>query len=199
MNIFQITKLVAASILIHGIERLQQGGPLPLSQAEIRNRESINTILDEKRIGAALTRVFLYAVVVELAVKHLWEQEHGKTAPHTHNVHKLFDQLSEKTRHEVEALYNNCCDPYKAAVQAGQQQHGSDTVAVTMASLKEALHWNQGAVMDLKYDMTPRGQSVPCGSFWSPELAWVFPNGFPNFAIELTSWAKRQQECPVRC
>ena len=53
-----------------------------------------------------------------------------------------------------------------------------------MANLEEALQWNQGAVKDLKYEMTPRGRSVPTGLFWDSDYVWVVPSAFPNFAIE---------------
>ena len=152
---------------------------------------SVNAALDRQRIGAALTSAVLYAVVVELVVKHMWEQEHGKTAEHSHDVHRLFRALSSQTQRDVEARYNNCCVEYKASVQAGTQQHDSGAVAVDMANLEEALQWNQGAVKDLKYEMTPRGRSVPTGLFWDSDHVWVVPSAFPNFAIELARWAAR--------
>ena len=155
------SKLNAAGMLILGMEGLRPVGAVPVSQAAVRDAGSVNVAADQQRIGAALTSVVLYAVVVELVVKHFWEQEHGETAPYSHEVHGLFEALSAQTQHDVEALYNNCCVQYKAAVQAGQQQHGPGAVAVDMANLEEALQWNQGAVKDLKYDMTPRGRSVP--------------------------------------
>ena len=189
MNVPHRSKLDAASMLILGMEGLRPGGAVPVSRAAVRDAGSVDAAVDRQRIGAALTSVVLYAVVVELVVKHIWEQEHGKTAPHIHDVHGFFEALSAQRQRDVEALYDSCCVQYKAAVQAGQQQHGPGTVAVDMASLKEALLWNQGAVKDLKYDVTPRGRSVPTGLFWSSETLWVVPSTFPNFAIELTRWA----------
>ena len=83
-----------------------------------------------------------------------------------------------------------CCQAYTDAIAAGQQQHGAEAVAVNMASLEEALRWNGEAVKNLKYEMAPRGRSVPTGMFWSSDHMWVVPRGtFPNFAIELTRWA----------
>jgi hypothetical protein len=185
------SKFCAASLLILGMEGLRPGRLLPISQAAIGDAGSVNAALDRQRIGAALTSAVLYAVVVELVVKHMWEQEHGKTAEHSHDVHRLFRALSSQTQRDVEALYNNCCVEYKASVQAGTQQHGSGAVAVDMANLEEALQWNQGAVKDLKYEMTPRGRSVPTGLFWDSDHVWVVPSAFPNFAIELARWAAR--------
>ena len=189
VNVPGRAKLDGASMLVLGMEGLRPGRVVPVSQAAVRDAGSVDAAADRQRIGAALTSAVIYAVVVELIVKHLWEQEHGKTAPYSHDVHGLFEALRAETQHDVEALYNNCCIQYKAAVQAGQQQHGSGTVAVDMANLKEALQWNQDAVKDLKYDLRPGGPSVPTGLFWSSETLWVVPSTFPNFAIELTRWA----------
>ena len=189
VNVPHRSKLDAASMLILGMEGLRPGGAVPVSRAAVRDAGSVDAAADRQRIGAALTSAVLYAVVVELVVKHIWEQEHGKTAPYSHDVHGLFEALSAQTQHDVQALYDNCCVQYKAAVQVGQQQHGPGTVAVDMANLEEALQWNHGAVKDLKYDMTPRGRSVPTGLYWSSETLWVVPSTFPNFAIELTRWA----------
>ena len=183
------SKLDSAGLLILGMEGLRPGRLVPVSQAAIRDAGSVNAARDRQRLGAALTSAVLYAVVVELVVKHIWEQEHGKTAEYRHDVHQLFQALSLRTQRDVEALYNNCCVKYKAAVQAGKQQLGAGAVAVDMASLEEALRWNKDAVKDLKYEMTPRGRSVPTGIFWNSETLWVVPSTFPNFAIELTRWA----------
>ena len=111
-------------------------------------------------------------------VKHIWEQQQGKTAKYRHDVHCLFQQLEPKTQRDVLALYDKCCRAYKKAIQTGKQQHGSETVAVDMANLEEALQWNQHAMRDLKYEMTPSGRSVPTGIFWNSKHLWVLPSTF---------------------
>ena len=144
-------------------------------------------------MGTALTRVVLYAIVIELVVKHLWEEECGTEAPHTHNVHGLFGELKPETQHQIRTIYDACCREYEAAIKAGKQQHGPEAVAVNMANLEEALQWNEQAVKDFKYDLTPRGQSVPTGMFWDSELLWVAPPRFKNFAIEVTHWVSHRE------
>ena len=186
------SKLDSAGLLILGMEGLRPGCLVPVSEAAIRDAGSVNAVLDRQRIGAALTSAVLYAFVVELVVKHIWEHEHGKMAERSHDVHRLFQALSSQTRREVEALYNNCCVEYKSAVQTGKQQHGPGAVAVDMADFDEALQWNKDAVKDLKYEMTPRGRSVPTGLFWNSDHVWVVLSAFPNFAIELVRWAARK-------
>ena len=125
-------------------------------------------------------------------MKHIWEQEHGKEAEYTHDVHRLFRALSSQTQRDVEGLYHTCCSEYEAAVVAGKREHGPRAVAVKMANLDEALQWNQDAVKKLKYEMTPRGRGVPTGLLWDSDHVWVVPGTFPNFAIELVRWAARR-------
>ena len=192
MNSPHGSKLDSANLLIIGMEALRPSGLVPLSKAAIGDAGSVDSALHRHRIGAALTSAVLYAIVVELVVKHMWEQEHGKTAAYRHNVHRLFQALSAQTRCHVVALYKECCDNYKAAVQAGKQQLGRGAVQVNMADLDEALQWNEGAVKDLKYEMTPSGRSVPAGLFWDSGHIWVVPSNFPNFAIQLARWAGSQ-------
>ena len=93
---------------------------------------------DQQRLGAALTCAVLYAIVVELVVKHIWEQKHAQIARYRHDVYRLFQDLEPKTQRDVLALYDKCCRAYKKAIQTGKQQHGSETVAVDMANLSRA-------------------------------------------------------------
>ena len=189
------SKLDSANLLILGMEGLRTGRMVPVSQAAVEDAGAVGKdAVDQQKFGAALTCAVLYAIVVELVVKHIWEQQQGVTAPYRHDVHCLFQQLEPKTQRDVLALYDKCCRAYKKAIQTGKQQHGSETVAVDMANLEEALKWNQHAMRNLKYTMTPSGRSVPTGIFWNSKRLWVLPSTFPNFAIELTRWAARHSQ-----
>ena len=187
-------KLDSANLLILGMEGLRLGRVVPVSQAAVEDAGTEKDAVDRQKYGAALTCAVLYAIVVELVVKHLWEQKHAQIARYNHDVYRLFQQLEPKTQRDVLALYDKCCRAYKKAIQTGKQQHGSETVAVDMANLKEALQWNKLAMRDLKYEMTPSGRSVPTGIFWNSKRLWVLPSNFPNFAIELTRWAARHSQ-----
>ena len=184
-------KLDSANLLILGMEGLRAGRGVPVSQAAVEDAGAVSDAVDQQRLGAALTCAVLYAIVVELVVKHLWEQKHAQIAEYRHDVYRLFQQLEPKTQRDVLALYDKCCRAYKKAIQTGKQQHGSETVAVDMANFEEALQWNKHAMRDLKYEMIPSGRSVPAGIFWNSNGSefWVLPSTFPNFAIELTRWA----------
>ena len=186
------SKLDSANLLILGIEGLRPTGLLPVSRAAIEDAGAVQAALDHQKLGASLSSVVLYAIVVELVVKHIWEQERGTPAMRTHDIHSLFLELRPETRRNMIALYEKCCLAYKSAVHAGQEQKGPDAVAVDIASFEEALRWNEDAVKNFKYKLTPRGKSVPTGMFWSSERWWIVPNTFPNFAVELTRWASPQ-------
>ena len=183
------SKLDSANLLILGMEGLRPSGWLPVSQAAVEDAGTEKDARERQEYGVAHTCIVLYAIVVELVVKHIWEQQQGKTAKYRHDVHCLFQQLEPKTQRDVLALYDKCCRAYKKAIQTGKQQHGSETVAVEMANLEEALHWNKNTMKNFKYEMTLQGRSVPNGIFWTSETHWVLPSTFPNFAIELTRWA----------
>ena len=183
------SKLDSANLLILGMEGLRPDGLLPVSQAAFEDAGTEKDARERQKYGVAHTCIVLYAIVVELVVKHIWEQQQGKTAKYRHDVHCLFQQLEPKTQRDVLALYDKCCRAYKKAIQTGKQQHGSETVAVEMANLEEALHWNKNTMKNFKYEMTLQGRNVPTGIFWTSETHWVLPSTFPNFAIELTRWA----------
>ena len=193
-NPYRSKKLDSANLLILGMEGLRPGRVVPVSQAAVEDAGVVSDAADQQKVGAALTCAVLYAIVVELVVKHIWEQQQGEEAKHRHDVYRLFPDLEPKTQRDVLALYDKCCRAYKKAIQTGKQQHGPETVAVDMANFEEALQWNDHAMNDLKYDMILSGPSVPAGIFWNPKRLWVLPSTFPNFAIELTRWAARHSQ-----
>ena len=187
-----MTKLDTANTLILGIEALRPGGLMPVSKAAVDDTGTVNAAVDQQRLGNALTCVVIYLTVIELIVKHLREQEHGGTAKHRHIAHALFGELRTDTRREMEALYNECCRMYQDAIETGQEQHNAAAAAVDMASLEEALQWNDRAMVDFKCELMPRDKSAPTGVIWSRDRLWVLPGTFPNFAVELTCWAARR-------
>ena len=113
-------------------------------------------------------------------------------------MHCLFQELKPETRRDVVALYDKCCIAYKTAIQAGKQQHGPKAVAAEMANLEEALQWNADAVKNLKYELTPRGRSVPTGIFWSSERVWVVPLMHPLIVEhQITPKTSRYTRCSM--
>ena len=186
------SKLDSANLLILGMEGLLANGRVPVSWAAFKDAGTKKDAVDRQKYGAAHTCIVLYAIVVELVVKHIWEQQQGKTAEHHHDVHCLFKKLRSDTRCYIESLYGECCVLYKNAIQVGTRQHGSNAVAVEMANLEEALHWNKDTMKNL-IQPTKRGMSCSpkeddheCTALVSNQvrqLHWAFAPG--RFCIGL--------------
>ena len=144
-----------------------------------------------------VTSVFLYTIIVELTIKGLWSYENGGVEPeHTHDIQKLFDQLTRKTQSQIKSIYNNICRSYKQAILAGKQKLGAGNIQVEMASLKEALQWNERAIVALKYDLELKGKTVPAGVIWDNNFRnnhisiWIGNYNLPNFASKIVEWAR---------
>jgi len=179
-------KLHSAELLIEGMEFLRspiQSMPMEISQDEEAYQENV----DHQRLAKALTSAVLYPIVVELILKHLWEKERKKKFPHIHHLRKLFSGLKEETKQDIKSIYNKCCDDYIDVIKKTGEVHGNQEIV--LATFEEALDWNEEAMRNLKYEMTPHGKCVPTGVMWNSETLWVLPQCFPIFAIELTHWA----------
>ena len=103
-NTQHISKLDSGGLLILGMESLKPNTLTPVSRAAIEAASTYNDALDQQRLGMTPTCAVLYPIVVELVLKHIWEQEQGKAAKHSHNVHRLFLQLRTETRRDVNTL-----------------------------------------------------------------------------------------------
>ena len=183
------SKIESAGLLILGIEALGAQGLMPISTEAMSHSKDVDDAKDRQRIGNALTVAVLYSIVVELVIKQIWEDEHGSPARYTHNILDLFTELDSETQAEITRIYDECCRAYVHAVQVGVSTLGKSAMQVGIANMKEALKWNESAMKNFKYDMTPQGRSVPSGLFWSSDTMWVVPSHFPNFAVKLTRWA----------
>ena len=175
--------------MILGIEALRANQLMPISREAVSRAKDVATAKDRQMIGNALSAVILYSIVVELVIKHIWEVEHKRSAEHTHNVLGLFKDLDSATQGEITRIYDECCPAYEEAVRVGVQQLGDASIQVEIANINEALEWNESAMKNFKYDLTPQGKSVPNGLFWSSDTIWKVPDRFPNFAVKLTRWA----------
>ena len=185
-----MTKIESARMMARAMRRLSPDAPIPVPAEKAKDPVSREAAMDRERIAAALTNVALYAIVVELVIKHLWEQKTGCVkAPYHHCIHELFEDLDQTTKDKIGALYDECCADYRKAVLAGKKQHGAAIVDVNLADLEEAFKWNTSAIKNFKYSLTPSGKTVPAGMMWGSSNEWVLPAAFRNFAIELSKIA----------
>ena len=135
--------------------------------------------------------IVLYALIVELTIKGLWSYENGRAEPeHTHHIANIFNRLQRGTQTQIKRIYESACERYALVQSEGRQQLGKERFQVEMASLEEALQWNANAMIHLKYDLTPRGKTVPAGAMWDGETIWILPQDkMPNFGLQLVEWA----------
>lgn len=185
-----MTKIESARMMARAMRRLSPDAPIPVPAEKAKDPVSREAAMSRERIAAALTNVALYAIVVELVIKHLWEQGSGcEKAPHHHRIQELFEDLDQTIKDKIGTLYDECCVDYRKAALSGKKQHGAAIVDVDLADLEEALKWNQSAITNLKYSLTPSGKTVPAGMMWGSSNEWVLPAAFRNFAIELSKIA----------
>ena len=187
-HLFLEGKLGSARLLLAGISSLD--APVyPVSAAQVSQPGGTQAAIDPQRLGRGLTRVVLSAVVVELVVKHAWEVARSKTAPHTHNIICLCNELPSDVQRLIRSLYDACLPRYSEAIQVLRSK--VPAVDVPLASFDEALKWNRCAMRDLKYEMAPSGKAVPYGVFWGSGTIWVPSHDvpLPNYAVELFHWA----------
>ena len=153
---------------------------------------------EEAESGSGLdfgvTSIFLYALIVELTIKGLWSYENdGAEAEYTHHIKKIFRELETGTRAQIEAIYERNRNHYTGIVSEGKRQLGEDGIQVEMASIEEALKWNAKAMVHLKYDLMPRGKTVPAGAMWDGETIWFGSEAdMPNFGLQLVDWAAEE-------
>ena len=106
---------------------------------------------------------------------------------------EIFSELQSGTRAKIEAIYEGNRKHYTRIVSEGTRQLGAEGIQVEMASLVEALRWNAKAMVNLKYDLIPRGKTVPAGAMWDGETIWFgSEKDMPNFGLQLVDWAAEE-------
>ena len=158
-----------------------------------RAGESREEAENNSRLDFGVTSIFLYALIVELTIKGLWSYENGGAeAEYTHHIEKRFRELQSGTRAQIEAIYESNREHYTQIVSEGKHQLGEARIQVEMASIEEALQWNAKAMVHLKYDLIPRGKTVPAGAMWDGETIWFGSEmDMPNFGLQLVDWAAK--------
>ncbi len=141
-----------------------------------RPGESREEAEDRSRLDLGMTSIVLYALIVELTIKGLWSYENGRAEPeHTHHIANIFSRLQRGTQTQIKRIYESACERYALVQSEGRQQLRQERFKVEMASLEEVLQWNANAMIHLKYDLTPRGKTVPAGAMWDGETIWILP------------------------
>ena len=144
--------------------------------------------MDRSRYGMGMGRLVLFAVIVELCIKGLrLLEEPTRQIVRRHVVVELYRDLTPDTQAAIEAIYERCREQHAHVVQAGSDK----TKGVAVASIQEALAWNDKAMVSLKYDLKPRGVTIPANAMWDGDMVWFIGGGVQaeNFAEALAKFA----------
>ena len=151
----------------------------PVKTSAITSPGVIQETMDRHRLSRKHISHMLNAIVFEIAVKVIWELDNNRECRHIHDIGALYQQLSEKSRREMEEIYDE-----KSAILAGLE--GTDKKGnriqlsdlVEFQSLEEALIANEDTMKNFKYDGVFNGKSSAMGSImWDKErdLMWALP------------------------
>ena len=133
----------------------------------------------EQRLSRGMIAHLDYAIVLELVIKVIWELDNKRPCEHTHNIYKLYGELSEKSKRQIETIYDN--NAVILANQEGKDKQGNTIRLgdlVSLQTLQEGLQANEETMKDYKYDGRLRGKSSALGSvIWDEniDLLWVLP------------------------
>ena len=119
----------------------------------------------------------LNAIVLEIAVKVIWELDHNRDCKYTHNISKLYGQLTEKSRGDLEVIYD-AKSKFLAGLEGTNKKAQRVRIGdlVRMQSLQEALLANEDTMKNFKYNANFNGKSSAMGSvIWSNELIYTIP------------------------
>lgn len=144
--------------------------------------------MDRSRYGMGMGRLVLFAVIVELCIKGLrLLEEPARQIVRRHVVVELYRDLAPDTQAAIEAIYERCREQHAHVVQAGSDK----TDGVALASIQEALAWNDEAMVSLKYDLKPKGVTIPANAMWDGDTVWFMVGGVQaeNFAEALANYA----------
>lgn len=146
---------------------------------ETKNYKTTKEFYDSYRIKA-----YFFTVITENLIKALWAFENFEEKPEcTHNILKLWSELSEKLKEEVKEVYSEC----KIWTREDEKE---------MATFEETLEWNSETIKDGKYDLpfSPNfnGKSIPCGIKHTKTGGGLIGNaaGVPDFSQQLLEFVK---------
>ena len=116
----------------------------------------------------------LYAIVFEIVIKVVWTLDKRMDCPYRHNIARLYDQLSDKSRQDIEAIYRDETAAFAIIRDEILARFGE---YVQFHSLEEALIANEDTMKNFKYSNKFEGKSSILGSVtWGKETLWTLPS-----------------------
>ena len=137
----------------------------------------IQEIKDRHKWSRKTVAHLLNAIVLEIAIKVIWELANNRDCKHTHNISKLYKGLKENSRRELEKIYDEqstLISSLEGTDKKGQRMRIGDLVQ--LQTLRDALVANEDTMKNFKYNVDFNGKSSAMGSvIWSKDLLWTIP------------------------
>ena len=136
---------------------------------------------------------FLYATVLEITIKIMWELNNRKECKHNHNICKLYEEIDENGQEKIRKFF----DEKVSELDGLEGEMGSKKIRlgdlVQFGSLEEALKSNEDTMKNFKYDNKFEGKTNAISStIWNDETLWALPPGYETFAAKLFNDMRKQ-------
>ena len=149
----------------------------PVKMSTATSPETIQETRDNHRLSRKQIAHMLNAIVLEIAIKVLWELDNNEECGYTHDIGGLYKGLNPKTRQKVKEIYDE-----KAVSLAGIEGTNKKGKRIRLGdlvrfqSLDEALEANEDTMKNFKYDGEFKGKSSAMGSvIWDVTTLWTMP------------------------
>lgn len=105
--------------------------------------------------------IVIYVIIIELAFKEIWMLDNRREDfKKSHDIKRLFSELTEGTKADITKIYDKCSHEHKVFWEKALKKD-----ITTMASLEEALEWNENAMKNFKYDRKYGEKNIPYDRF----------------------------------
>ena len=152
------------------------------------SQEDAEARLAENTLRRKTVTHFLYAMVIEISIKVIWEIEKGNTPEYNHDIWSRYTELSLDSRYKISDLYETQVANINTIVTRcnRQKDNGGRIVNITLdlQSLEDALKANEQTVINFKYDGKFEGKSSAlCSVMRTDSLIYALPRSIANAII----------------
>ena len=139
------------------------------------SEDTIEEIRDKYRFSRMRIAYFLNAVVLEIAIKMIWELDKAKECRNTHHIYQLYKELDPISQSDLRNLFANKAQMLAdVEIEAQVSRLGE---LVQFQSWEDTLRANRDIMVNFKYDGKFSGKSSALGTvIWNNEdTLWVLP------------------------
>ena len=150
----------------------------PIKVPKNASRALIEKTQDRLGWSSKSVAYMLNAIVLEIAIKVIWELDNGGKCKHTHDISKLFKNLDCTSQSDLKCLFDE-----KTRLLANLEVTRGETrirlgELLQFQSWEETLVANRGVMVKFKYDGRFKGKSSAMGSaMWNEDggIVWMLP------------------------